>query len=239
MKRNCVIIDDEPLAANVIKNHVSRIPSLELKGVFYDAMESYELLQQGEVDIVFLDIKMANLSGLEFAASLHPSPLIIFTTAYSEFALDAFEADAVDYLVKPIEFTRFLRAVNKALLRLSPSSPPSISQESPEDNDFMFVKVDQKKVKVYFKDILYVEGMQKYVKVVCRDQRHVVHIGLSRLHESLPEHTFFRIHKSYIINLKEIQSIEGNTVHIGGIDIPISKGKKSSFKAMISDKSVE
>lgn len=239
MKNTCIIIEDEPLAANVLEKYINQVPYLELKGVFHDALDSFQLINSEQIDIVFLDIQLSECSGLDFVKSIKGNPLIIFTTAFSEYALEAFEVDAVDYLLKPVEFSRFLKAVNKAILRLNPQSGQTpVQSHSSEESDYLFIKSDSKRVKIYFKDILYIEGMQKYVKVVTTSDTHIALLSLTKLSETLPESSFFRVHKSYIVNLDKIENLIGNMLTINNVRIPISKGQKVAFNNLIKDKSL-
>ena len=238
MKYSCIIIEDEPLASNVLSTYIEQIPYLEVKGIFHNALESFKVINEEQIDIAFVDIQLSGCSGLDFAKSINGKPLIVFTTAYSEYAVDAFDIDAIDYLLKPIDFSRFLKAVNKAVSKLNPQSSGQPAFNQKQEDEYLFIKTDHRRVKVYYRDILYIEGMQKYVKIITSSQTHVALLSLTKLIETLPSSSFFRVHKSYIVNTNHIQDYSGNLLTIGNAKIPISKGQKSAFNAYIQEKSV-
>lgn len=212
---SCLIIDDEPLSRDVLRKYIGELQDLSLVAECRDAFEATRLLSREKVDILFLDINMPGLSGISFARSLKVSPLIIFTTAYPEFAVEGFELDALDYLVKPFSFERFLKAVNRAQERL-------IETKSEEETARKIVlKADKKIYAIDFSDMLFVEGQGDYIKVRLKDKVLVVHSTIKCMMESLPE-DFFRIHKSFVVNLRKISFIEGNQVRVGEHTIPVS-----------------
>jgi DNA-binding LytR/AlgR family response regulator len=212
----CVVIEDEPLAQDVLKKYIHDHPSLELMAVCGDALEAQQILAKQPVSLIFLDINLPRLSGTGFLKTLSHPPLVIFTTAYPEFAAEGFELDAIDYLVKPFSFERFLKAVNKALEKLErktadkPASPASI-----------FIKSDKKVYKINLDDIFYLEALDDYVKLVTTQGNYLVNDTLKSLQEELPASHFMRVHKSYIIAKNSIVFFEGNFVRIGEKDIPI------------------
>ncbi|ETN94328.1 two component transcriptional regulator, LytTR family [Zhouia amylolytica] len=232
MKLKCVIIDDEPLAVNVIKNYVSQINSLELLCTFNSAIESMDYLQKNEVDLVFLDINMPLLNGLDFIQNLQNGPLIIITTAHEEYAVKSYELEVLDYLVKPIPFNRFLKAVNKAQKENESSSKEPTTPEK----DFIFVKIDKKKLKkVYLDDILAIESLKDYIKIITKTSKYIVHQTLTSFTEDLPSERFIRIHRSYTISIDKVDVIEGNSVEIDGIRYTIGRSYLNDVKRILLD----
>ena len=212
----CIIIDDEPLSRDVLRNYIGELKDLILLAECPNAFEANEFLNTEQVDLLFLDINMPGLSGISFARSLTVSPLIIFTTAYPEYAVEGFELNALDYLVKPYSFERFLKAVNRANERLLELNTDGDSSRK------IVLKADKKLYALDFSDIKYIEGQGDYMKVHLVDKMLMVHQTLKSILESLPGEEFMRIHKSYLVNLKHIEFIEGNQVKIGKHSIPVS-----------------
>ncbi|MFC3879263.1 LytR/AlgR family response regulator transcription factor [Algoriphagus namhaensis] len=208
----CAIIDDEPLSRQVLRQFVTDHPDLSLKGEYKDALEALAGIEQNEVDLLLLDINMPKLSGINFYKSLSSKPLVIFTTAYPEFALDGFELNAVDYLMKPIAFDRFLKAIQKVKGRLKTSR---------EIQDYILLKVDKKLYRTPFSDILYLEAFGDYAKVHLENQVLIITSTMKKMEAELPNELFIRTHKSYIINTSKVEFIEGNQVKIGSQMIPI------------------
>ena len=209
MSLRCVIIDDEPLAINVIKNHIAQLKGLEIIKTFDNAIESLDFLRTTEIDLLFLDINMPVLDGLSFLKSLDNKPMVILTTAHEEYAVEGFELEVLDYLVKPISLPRFLKASNKAIAK---------TQEAPKsttENESIFVKVDKKKMKkVYLDDILLVESLKDYIKIITLNGNYVVHQTLGSFTDELPSTQFVRIHRSYTANINKVDAVEGNSVEI-------------------------
>lgn len=209
MSLRCVIIDDEPLAINVIKNHIAQLKGLEIIKTFDNAIESLDFLRTNEIDLLFLDINMPVLDGLSFLKSLDNKPMVILTTAHEEYAVEGFELEVLDYLVKPISLPRFLKATNKAIAK---------TQEAPKnttENESIFVKVDKKKMKkVYLDDILLVESLKDYIKIITLNGNYVVHQTLGSFTDELPSTQFVRIHRSYTANINKVDAVEGNSVEI-------------------------
>ena len=213
----CIIIEDEPLAQNVLKKYVADHPLLELVAVCHDALEAQPILSQQSISLIFLDINLPKLSGINFMRTLLHPPLVIFTTAYPEYAVEGFELNAVDYLVKPFSFERFLKAVNRAVEKLNSGSP----QITEEKSSHIFLKSDKKIHKVDLDSIQYIEAIGDYMKVVTDSGQLIVNETMKKLQEDLPAKRFIRVHKSFIISRNRIQFIEGNYVQLEGKSIPI------------------
>lgn len=229
----CVIIDDEPLAVDLLKDFVSKVDSLELVSTFNNAIDAVSFINQTNIDLIFLDIEMPHFSGIEFLNTIEKKPLIIFTTAYSDYAVEGFNLGAVDYLVKPIPFHRFLKSVVRAQQVFNPATAvQSIAESaSPEsEQDFMFVRAEYENIKMNFSDILFIEGLKDYVKIYTTDNKFILTlISLIKLENLLSSKGFSRIHRSYIINIKHVKSIQKNKVLISDKRIPISESYKTAF----------
>ena len=234
---NLLIVDDEPLARKLLSEHAAKLPELQVVGQCQTAIEAQRVLRAEQVDILLLDIQMPDLTGLEFLRTLQPRPATILTTAYAEYAVDAYDLEVVDYLLKPIVFERFFRAVNRAISQVQPRqsgqpSAPAPASEAPPTS--LFFKTDQRLVQVPCADIRYIEGLREYVRIHTTHERLIVLQSLSRLLDALPQGQFARIHRSYIVGIAHIDSIIGNTVYLGDTELPISKGQKEAFLAMIN-----
>lgn len=235
----CIIIDDEPLAVDLLKDFVSKVESLELVNTFNNAIDAISTINKTEVDLIFLDIEMPHFTGIDFINAIDLKPLIIFTTAYSNYAVEGFDFGAVDYLVKPIPFNRFLKAVVRAQNIFTPSevvqnSNPAII-DTDESNNFMFVRAEYENVKINYADILFVEGLKDYVKIYTTDGKYVLTLmSLIKLENLLTPKGFSRIHRSYIVNLVHIKSIQKNKVLIIDRRLPISESYKSTFFSKIN-----
>ena len=229
MTLNCIIIDDEPLAAELLASYARKTLFLNLIGVFNSAVEGIKVIRENRVDLIFLDIQMPELSGLEFAKILPKETKIIFTTAFSQYAVDGYKANAVDYLMKPVSYDDFLAGANRALEWFR-----SVRQsENASDDRFIFVKSEYKLVKIMFDDILYIEGLKDYVKIYLTDGRDPVMslMNMKNIEESLPKPEFMRIHRSYIVHMRKIEGIDRFRVVIGNAILPIS----DSYKTTIQD----
>ncbi|RZJ47634.1 MAG: response regulator transcription factor [Flavobacterium sp.] len=218
----CVIIDDEPLAVELLEDFVKKVDSLELVSTFNNAIDAISFINQNNVDLIFLDIQMPHFSGIEFLNTIEKKPLIIFTTAYSDYAVEGFNLGAVDYLVKPIPFHRFLKSVVRAQQISNPAAaiqPVTENITTPEsEQDFMFVRAEYENVKMNFSDILFIEGLKDYVKIYTTDGKFTLTlISLIKLENLLSNKGFSRIHRSYIINIKHVKSIQKNKVLISGM----------------------
>jgi len=225
-----IIVDDEPLAREAIQSLCSRILDLEILEVFGSAIPAAGFVKENQVDLIFLDIQMPGVNGLEFAKTIPAKTLVIFTTAYSEYALDGFELDAIDYLVKPIKPERFSKAVKKAFsyhsLLGNKIAEAGIAHTG---DDYFFVKSERKFIKIHFKDILFVEGLKDYVVMQTEDQRVITAMNIKTIHEQMPSDIFARTSKSHIINVKQIDSFDNNNVVIGKYEIPIGNAYRSNF----------
>ena len=222
---NILIVDDEPLAQEVLENHISKIPNTEIVGKANNALSALEILQEKKVDLMLLDIQMPELTGIDFLKTLKNPPQVIFTTAYPEFALDGFELDVTDYLLKPISFERFLKSINKAqeMYNLTHQSADGEVLINMDEPDYMFVKADKKIVKIPFNDIKYIEGLKDYVMIYTSEKRIITLQTLKHLEQNLPSKLFKRVHRSFIVSLDKIKSVVGNSVEIDDRHIPIGK----------------
>lgn len=231
-----MIVDDEPLARDVITEHLSKMPNFELVAKCGNAIEAFEALHKNDIDLMFLDIQMPQISGIDFLRTLSNPPKTIFTTAYSEYAVDSYELEnIVDYLMKPISFERFNKAIQKAKVLFTPETPKTEAlQPEAETVDYIYVKSDKKLIKILFNDIFYIEGLKDYVILHTPKKRIVTLQTMKNLAQKLSEYNFVRIHRSYIINIKHIQQIEGNTVLINQKSIPIGKNYKSALQEIIA-----
>jgi DNA-binding LytR/AlgR family response regulator len=226
---SCMIVEDEPLAQNVLKQYIDQHPSLQLTAVCDDAFEAHRQLTEHHIDILFLDVNLPKLSGIQLLRSLPHPPSVIFTTAYPEFAVEGFELDAVDYLVKPFSLERFLKAVNKAIA----IAGTSVSTPGP---GYIFVKADKKVFRVVVDDILDAEALGDYVKLRMRNTQHLVNSTLRDLLEELPKNQFIRVHKSFAIALNKIEFIEGNYIRMAGKDIPIGATYREELFSIMNRK---
>jgi len=235
MDIKCIIVDDEPLAIEIVESYVSRIEQLQLLGTFRNAVQAFAFLQQNAVDLIFLDIQMPKLSGIEFLKTLKNPPKVIFTTAFRDYAIDGFELEVVDYLLKPIPFERFLKAVAKVLHQQPPASPGSTPQkvEAPSE-DYVYFKVDKKMIKTKMAAVLYIESVKDYVKVRTDEKEIVTQQKISYLEESLPRQKFLRIHRSFIVNIDKIDAYSATDVEIGKHSIPIGRNYKNDVMKVLA-----
>ncbi len=234
-KFTCLIVDDETPARELLKEYVSKIPNLDLVGVCSNAIEAKLALTNREVDMMFLDIHMPDLTGIELLKILPTvRPSIILTTAYEKHAIDGYQLGITDYLLKPIPFDRFFQAVNKAISEKTSAPELPMQTETSVVNDHVFLKTGSKIVRVPFEELLYIEGFREYIKVHTAAHRHIIYQSLSKIAEALPVDDFVRVHRSFIVNLSKIESIDGNMIKIGNEEIPISKSQRDHFMAMIN-----
>jgi DNA-binding LytR/AlgR family response regulator len=225
----CIIVEDETLAQDVIKSHLSRIEEMELVGVFRTGPEAMEALKTREVDVIFLDIRLPGMSGLHFLRGLADPPLVVLTTAYAEYALESYEFNVIDYLLKPISFERFSKAVDKLLDgRLYPV--PGVV------GDHIFIKSNSKFFRVSFSEILYVEGMKDYLKIHTPDYTLITHQTMNELERQLPQRLFIRVHRSYLVAKGHIRAIYGNSIEVGKATVPIGVNYKEAVMGLIGRK---
>ena len=234
----CIVVDDEALARRLLSDHISKIPELELVAQFENPLQAKSALVTHNIDIMFLDIQMPELTGIEFIKSLKEKPLTILITAYPDYALQGYELDIIDYLLKPVSFERFYQAVNKAIDYLHHKSSSLKESYDNEENTyekgFFYVKADYKIVRINFNDILFIEGLKEYVRIHTGNKNIITYISMQRMMELLPKKYFFRVHKSYIVNLQRIESVQGNLISIGGQKVSLSKNQRNEFIARIN-----
>lgn len=226
---NCIIVDDEPLAREAIELLVKEIPYLNLTGTFNNATSAARFMEAETVDLIFLDIQMPGITGMEFAKTISRRTLIIFTTAYSEYALDSYEVDAIDYLIKPVDPERFRKATDKAFSYNSLLLQEEKENIEPAADDYFFVKSDRKYYKVNFEDILFVEGLKDYVILQLEEQRIITRMNLKAMYELLPKNLFLRVNKSYIVNTARIEAFDNNDIFIKTHEIAIGSSYRDSF----------
>ncbi len=245
MKIRCLLVDDEPLALDVLASYVERLGGLELVGRSNNALKAFEILREEQVDLLFLDIQMPKLDGISFIKNLPSPPLVIFCTAYRDYAIEAFDLDAVDYLLKPIPFDRFLKAVGKAYRQLRPEQAmppfflgPNLSDD--EDNspvqpevDHIFVRADKKMVKVNLGEVYFIESLKDYVIIHVGEKRVITKQKISYLEHRLPENKFLRIHRSFLINLQKIEAYSPTAVEIKGKELPIGRSYKNDVAKVL------
>lgn len=227
---NCIVVDDEPLARQLIESYIDQIPSLKHLGSYQSAIEAFAALHEQQIDVVFLDIEMPGINGLNFIRSLKTSPKVILITAYGHYAVDAFEIEAVDYLVKPVTFERFLKAIQKIGLR----KDESVATSQVTAQSYIFLKVDKRLIKLELSDIVHAEGLGDYLKVYTTSQTYISYMTLSKLETLLPADKFIRIHRSTIVNIAFIQFIEGNFAKVNNQDLAIGLTFKDALLAKIS-----
>ena len=231
MKIKCVIIDDERLAIEVIERHLKNFDHVEIVASFENPLKAYPLLEQEKIDVIFLDINMPQMTGFSFIENLSNKPLIVFTTAYREYAVKSFELSVLDYLVKPIPFNRFLKTMNKVYQQVymnNVSGDTNLQQEP-----HIFLKVNKKLIKINLNDILFIESLKDYIKVITTVGDYVVHKSLTAITEELPQSSFIRIHRSYTISINKIIALEGNAIEISNKKIPIGRNYLKKTKERI------
>jgi two-component system response regulator LytT len=229
MKIRTIAIDDEPLALDLVAEHIRKTPFLELVGIFDNPFDAIEFMEANEVDLLFLDIQMPDLTGIEFTRSLQETPKIIFTTAYEKYAIEGFKLNAVDYLLKPFSYEEFLTAARKARKQIELERPAM--PEADVSNQFLFLKSEYKIRRINFSDILYIEGMKDYIKVyTAGDKKPVLSLNtITSMEKKLPAERFMRVHRSFIVNLERIETIERNRIVFGDKYIPVSDPYKEKF----------
>ncbi|MEN2487375.1 LytTR family DNA-binding domain-containing protein [Flavobacterium sp. B11] len=231
MKIKCVLIDDEPLAIKVLQNYFTNFTDFEVVATFNNSLEALDFINSTPVDAVFLDINMPMMTGFELISLIENKTKVIITTAFREFAAESYDLDVLDYLVKPIPLPRFIKCINKITTEYNLKN--NIKVETSKGDSHIFIKVDKKMMKINIEEILFVEGMKEYIKVVTPDKTYITHKSLTSLSEELPADRFLRIHKSYVIALNKVKSIEGNRVQIQSYNIPIGRNYSKEVKNKI------
>lgn len=239
----CLVVDDEPLALNILEDYISKLPFLTLVKSTTNPIEALSLVQNGSVDLVFLDVQMPELTGIQFLKIANGKAKVILTTAYSQYALEGYELDVVDYLLKPIAFDRFYKSVQKVQALITPLTIPAaaVKEEASQQDilsDFIFVKTEHKIQKVYLHDILFIEGLKDYISIFTATERIITLQIMKKMEEALPEKHFIRVHKSYIVALNKIDSIERNRIWIGDKIIPIGDTYRDQFFKIIDAKNI-
>jgi len=232
MKIKCVIIDDEPLARKGIKEYVADVDFLELVGEFDNPLKAAELINGGDVQLIYLDIQMPKLSGIDFFKALAKAPPVIFTTAYPQYAVEGFELNALDYLVKPVSFDRFFKAALKAK-EYYEIREKNVTEGAQNAAGYFFIKADNKLIKLVYDDILFAEALQNYVVIHTKDRKYITYLTFKSVEEYLPAEKFLKTHKSYIVATEKIDSIEGNNIRIGNHDVPISRNLKEEVMEIL------
>lgn len=231
MKIKCVLIDDEPLAIKVLQNYFTNFTDFEVIGTFNNSLEALDFINSTAVDAVFLDINMPMMTGFELISLIENKTKVIITTAFREFAAESYDLDVLDYLVKPIPLPRFIKCINKITTEYNLKN--NIKVETTKGDSHIFIKVDKKMMKINIEEILFVEGMKEYIKVVTPDKTYITHKSLTSLSEELSADRFLRIHKSYVIALNKVKSIEGNRIQIQSYTIPIGRNYSKEVKNKI------
>ncbi len=231
----CLLVDDEKLALELMEDNISKVPFLTLQGKCKNAMEAMEFLRREQVDLMFLDIQMPGISGVQFLNTLTNPPMVIMVTAYENYALDSYNLDVIDYLVKPFAFERFLRAVNKALELMNARNKQSVPVTTKADPAYLFVNADYSIVRINIPDILYVEGLKDYIKIYLKDAAKpvITRMSMRFMEEKLPTADFARVHKSYIVGLDKMTAFKKNRLMIGDAEIPVSDSFKDKLLAYI------
>jgi DNA-binding LytR/AlgR family response regulator len=236
-KITCLIVDDEPPALKLIERYIAAVPLLHLAGQCSNAVDALSLLREDTIDLLFLDIQMPFILGTDFIRTLPKPPKVIFTTAFREFAVEGFELDAVDYLLKPISFERFLKAVNKIMkqqLTATDNFLPDAEPTYEPDPTFILLRADRRNLKVRFDDILFVESLKDYVKVVTKDRAIVSKLSISAIEEFLPSRSFLRIHRSFIVSIGKIDSFKLELIQIGKYELPVSRSYRHEVEKILS-----
>ena len=235
-KYKCLIVEDEPLAAEVLEDYIRQVPFLELKGSCPDAIFALEVLQKQQIDVLFLDIHLPKLKGLDFIKTLKTAPQVIVTTAYREYAIEGYELNVLDYLVKPINFNRFLMAVNKLKTRNNDHIIFSPVQTAPAERLHLFVNVNKKMVKVYLDEILFIESKKEYISIVTKAKSFLTKFQLSDMEEQLGKNNFLRVHRSFLISKDKIDAFTATDIEIAGLQIPIGRSYKELVNSLLGEK---
>ena len=236
MRTRCLIVDDEPIAAEVLKNHVSKLDNLEISKVCYNAIQSFEYLQKNDVDLIFLDIQMPKITGLDFLKTIQNPPKIILVTAYREYALEGFELDVVDYLLKPVSFGRFLKAENKYFVIANTQDkfrPEQLANQP--TNEFLWIRADRKNIKISLDEVQYIEGLKDYVKIYLKNQMIISKISMKELEKKLGLNDFIRIHRSFIVSVAKIKAFTNDHIEIESGQLPVGNSYKRSVISRLNN----
>jgi len=233
----CIIVDDEPLGIDVLESYVKKMPDLDLIGTCNNALEASEFLKNHKVDLMFLDIQMPEITGLEFMRSIANPPLVVFCTAYPDFAVEGFELNAIDYLLKPVGFDRFIKTIERAREYMTLKKNDAV--EAPDlENDHIFIKSNQKQVKLSYDQIMYVEAFADYVKLYTPEKRYITLQTMKNMEQKLPKEKFIRVHRSFIVGIKYIHSFNSSELEIGTVKIPVGKNYKDEFLLKLRSKNI-
>ncbi len=233
MKTKCLIVDDEPLARDLVRNHLEKLENFEIVAECGDAMKALSALHNHAIDLIFMDIQMPQITGIEFLKTLKNPPKVIFTTAYREYAVESFELDVVDFLLKPITFERFFKAINKYFEITQEDNHTVVQQPVQSEDAFIYVKENKKVIKLYLNEIVYVEGLSEYVQIYTKTKKLVTKTSMTNMNEKLPDNDFMRIHKSFIVSLKKIEAFTATSVEVSGKELPIGRSYKNSVLEML------
>ncbi len=230
MRTKCLVVDDEPLARDLMRSHIEKLENFEIVAECGDAMKALQELRNYNVDLMFMDIQMPQITGIDFLKTLKHPPKVIITTAYREYALDGFELDVVDYLLKPITFERFLKSINKyyQITQEELQSSVSVPATAPPEDAFIYVKENKKVIKLHLNDILYVEGLSEYVQIYTENKKIITKTSMTNMQEKLPDMNFMRIHKSFIVSLAKIEAFTPHSIEVPGKELPIGRSYKNS-----------
>lgn len=228
-KVKCIVVEDEPLAVKVLVDYISQVPFLELDGTFKDAILATDYLRDHQTDLIFLDIHLPKLKGMAFLKTLTHPPAVIITTAYHQYAVEGFDLNVTDYLLKPFEFERFLIAVNKIKTAQRETQQPNETQEI---KDYLFLNVQKKKVKILFPEIVYIESQREYIKIVTTKNEYISKMSTHEIEELLPANLFKRIHRSFIVSVSKINSYTAEEVEVNGVSIPIGRGYRDILESL-------
>lgn len=230
----CIIIEDEPLAAEVLSDYINNIPFLECNNICTDAIQALELLKENHFDLIFLDLHLPRIKGLDFLRSLKDPPQVIITTAHREFAVEGFELNVVDYLLKPISFNRFLTAVNK-LNTTFEKTPSTSGNNTNSEQEYIFINIRKKRVKLILDDIIYIESKKEYINIVSKSQTHITKFQLSEFENLIDKKRFIRIHRCFIVSISKVKSFEATEIDLGEIQLPIGRSYKESVFTELGD----
>lgn len=237
MKVKCLIVDDEQYARKLLAGYIAKLPELEFAGEAKNAMDALSILHTGRIDLMFLDIQMPDLSGVDLLKSLNHKPVVIFTTAFREYAIEGYELDVIDYMLKPVSFERFIQGVNKAIefikLKWNPVTDGELGGGEVSGSETIILKADSKLHRIRIDDIKYVEGLREYVTYYTDARKYIVLESLKNIENKLPKRKFMRVHKSYIVNVAKIDTLHGNTIIIGETEIPVGKSFASDVRQQL------